>query len=177
MSFPSIEAKKITVAVWDQRAMVVDGSRKENFVGYMRSASGIPYPMGTQSGRPFITEISRSIVDGFRSNGVDVYEISTTAHTSREEILSMAKRAHNDYFLLIKCDELHADGYMRHKLLYDLKLFVFDSNGEQLYYRSYKGKDDMLRGGGFRKYMPATVIALFEQTISDTDFLRTLAIK
>jgi hypothetical protein len=49
------------VAVLDKRGVVTDKSQEPNFVGYIRSATGIAYPIRTGSGNPFADDVTLTI--------------------------------------------------------------------------------------------------------------------
>lgn len=47
----------------DHREAVIDGSRKPDFVGYMRSNVGIAYPIGTESKNSLMLDLNNNIVN------------------------------------------------------------------------------------------------------------------
>ena len=65
---PSL-SEHISIATWDQREQILNGARKIDFVGYMRSGAGIAYPMGTSSEKPFADVVSSSVAASFTKKG------------------------------------------------------------------------------------------------------------
>ena len=163
----NITTPSIAIAIWDQRPQVVDGSRKSNFVGYMRAGVGIAYPMGTKSGAPFVNEISQEIVQAFNKSDIKSTIVKTLADESYNNILKNLIQQNANKLILIKCIELHTDGYARHALLYNLDVYIYNSTGVEIVKKNFSGKNDVIRGN-YKRAMPGTLSELLEEVFDDT---------
>ncbi len=158
----------ISLAVWDQRVQVTDGSRKPDFVGYLRSGAGIAYPMRTRSGKPFVNDMSATIASALKESGSKVVVVETKFNDSRSMIVNRLKEHNAPQLLLLKCNEYHTDGYGAQALIYDIDVIVLDINGNILKERKFSGRK-LLGGNGFwgagkyKTYMPAGLKNLVEE--------------
>ena len=179
-NFTEISNKNISIAVWDQREQVRSGNRKRNFVGYMRTAIGIAYPMGTFSGRPLADDITRSIVRSFQNKGCTVEVIATSNSYTQEQILENFKKSGSAKFILIKMNQYHTDGYGAQSLHYNLQVGVYDRKGNLIKEKNYI--DERKIGGSafwgprrYKKYMPEAFKKLMEKIFSDIEITSALA--
>ncbi|WP_149243257.1 hypothetical protein [Dyadobacter sp. 32] len=174
--------QKISVATWDQREQVVSGSRKPDFVGYMRSTTGIAYPMGTTSGKPLADLLSNNISSSLSANGSSASVINTNTAQTASAILSNLKTAGQSRLILINCKQLHTDGYSRRSLLYNLIVSIYASNGTVIRQKTFNGKKPLggnffTGPGKFKKYMPEAFKNLIEEIFNDADIVSALKVK
>jgi hypothetical protein len=150
--------KSLSLSVLDQREMVVDHSRKPDFVGYTRSGVGIAYPMGTQSGKSFAEIIQKVISESLTNKSFTVNNIPTSFNNSVDEIKNKFLSNSNDRLILIKLNKLHSDYYSVTLFYYDVDLNIYDSNGNILISKNFK-KDEKIGGspwgtGKYKYYSP-----------------------
>lgn len=154
INLPQIETKNLSIAVWDQRVQLLKGKRKPDFVGYLRSGAGIAYPMGTVSGNDFAEDIACDIASSFKNNGVNCIVIKTNYQESKNVILSNFKKTNNDKLILIKCNQLHTDGYTKENLIYELVVYIYDKDGSLITQKLFSGEKALGSGLDYQKYMP-----------------------
>lgn len=171
---PQLETKNLSIAVWDQRKLVLNGSRKADFVGYLRSGAGIAYPMGTLSGKPFTDEIAINISSSFKRNGLIAFAINTTFNDNESTILNNLKKNSCDKLILIKCNQLHSDGYERKILLYNLQVSIYDKEGTQIERKSFNGEKYLGRGMKYKTYIPIGMKELIEEIFNDPSIKNAL---
>lgn len=174
LSVPSVKAKNISIAVWDQREQVISGNRKPNFVGYTRSGAGIAYPMGTESGKAFADDIALDISSSYQKNGTNANMIPTSFKESEKSILSKLKDRNSDKLILMKMNELHTDGYMGFDLFYDLQSSVYKSSGELLEQISFTGTMPLGKVKHYKTNLPNGLQELLEQIFNDPEILEAL---
>jgi hypothetical protein len=169
----NITTPSIAIATWDQRPKVIDGSRKSNFVGYMRSGVGIAFPMGTKSGTPFVNEISQEILQTLKKSGIKSTIVKTSPDERYNNILNNLIQQNANKLILIKCIELHTDGYAKHALLYNLDVYIYNSTGEEIVKKNFSGKNDVTRGN-YKRAMPGTLSELLEEVFNDSNIRSAL---
>ena len=174
INLPQVTVKSLSIAVWDQREQVIKGSRKPDFVGYMRSGAGIAYPMGTESGKTFADDIALDISSSYQKNGFKANIIPTSFQESENTILSNLKNSNSDKLILIKMNKLHTDGYTGFDLFYDLQSSVYKSSGELLRQKSFKGTKPLGKGSQYKTNLPNGLKELLEEVFNDQEILAAL---
>jgi hypothetical protein len=134
------------VATHDQREEVLDGSRKEDYVGYFRSTVAIAYPIGTVSGKNFSDDFSVSIVSSLIESGYRAQYVLARASDSKETILSNLMVSTCDRLLLFtitkwRTDSKPIDMMYGTDFIWDLQVEVFNKEGELLASNSTEGID------------------------------------
>jgi hypothetical protein len=172
----------ISLAIWDQRVQVTDGSRKPDFVGYMRSGAGIAYPLQTKSGKSFSNDISYSIASSLKESGSKVIVVGTKSDDSRSMIVNKLKESKSSILLLLKCNEYHTDGFGAQGLNYDIDVIVLDKEGNIIKERKFSGKKalggNVFWGAGkYKTYMPAAFKNVIEEIFNDQELNGTLVAK
>ena len=179
MNLSEIKSEKISISLLDHREAVVDGSRKPDFVGYMRSNVGIAYPIGTESKNEFIFDLSSNIKNSLNRFNIEVVNIETKWSDSEQDVKSKLFTTNTNKKLLLVFDELHTDGYAIQVLHYKIGFFVYDSNNELIKYKVFEA-DRKLGGtvawgaGPYKKYMPEAITKLFEDMFNDTEILNAI---
>lgn len=179
MNLSEIKTKSISLALLDQREAVIDGSRKPDFVGYMRSNVGIAFPIGTESKNNFMSDLSSDIENSLSRFGVNVNNI-VTSHTEKEsEVKSKLLSTDDNKKIFFVFDELHTDGMAIQVLHYKINVFVYDKNNELLKYKVF---DDTRKLGGnvafgagpYKRYMPEAIVKLFEEILNNEEILNSI---
>ncbi len=179
MNLSEVKTKKVSLALLDQREAVIDGSRKPDFVGYMRSNVGIAYPIGTESKNSFMNDLSSDIVNSFSRFGVKANNI-ITSHTEKEdEVRSKIFSTEDDKKILFVFDELHTDGMAIQVLHYRINVFIYDKNNELLKYKIFEetkklGGNIAFGAGPYKRYMPEAIVKLFEEIFIDEEILNAI---
>jgi len=179
MNLSEIKTKNISLALLDQREAVVDGSRKPDFVGYMRSGVGIAWPIGTESKNNFMADLSSNIVNSLLRFDINANNI-VTAYTENEyDVKSKLFTTKDDKKLLFVFDELHTDGYAIQLLHYKINVFIYDKNNELLKHEVYDAQRKLggtvaWGAGSYKKYMPEAIVKLFEEILNDEEILKAI---
>jgi|GEM_PF-595123 len=176
IDLPQINTKSLSIAVWDQREQVIKGSRKPDFVGYMRSGAGIAYPMGTLSGKAFAEDIALNIYSSFNKNEINVSVINTSYKENENNVLRNLVSSSNDKLILLKCNQLHTDGYNSQALQYNLKILIYDKNGKLINQKSFIGTKEFARRGSYKVYMPNGLNELIKEIFNDKTVFNALNI-
>jgi hypothetical protein len=134
------------VATHDQREEVLDGSRKEDYVGYFRSTVAIAYPIGTVSGKNFSDDFSASVVGSLIGSGYSAQYLLTRAADSKETILANLLASTCDRKLLFtvtkwRTDSKPIDMMYGTDFIWDLQVEIYNKEGELLASNSTEGID------------------------------------
>lgn len=62
-------AKLVEVAVVDERAYILSGSKTADYVGLIRGSYYIPYDVKARSGEPLVQDLQQSIIGGIEQAG------------------------------------------------------------------------------------------------------------
>ena len=163
----------VAVVVHDQREMVVDGSRKPDFVGYTRSAAGIAYPMGTTNGETFARVITSAIATSLEKNGFSVIKVYCTPTDDFDVVLDRLSQSHCDKLVLIKLNMLHSDFYAQTIFYSDVDINIFDKNSAFLFEKHFDQQrtigGNAWGTGNYKEYCPAYLSELIEGWFNDPD--------
>jgi len=134
------------VAVLDRREVITKQNQKPTFVGYIRSAVGIAYPIGTKSGNTFSDDIAYTISQALQKSGAKVTEVPTNFSMDSQQVIEKLKSSNADKLILVILDEWRSDTRPWHtkvatEMLWDLKLQIFDINGTIVGENKNNGRD------------------------------------
>ncbi len=174
-----IKTKNIDLALLDHREAVTDGSRKPDFVGYMRSNVGIAYPIGTESKNSLMLDLTNNIVNSLNRYDIKVNSLSTKWEEDEKEVKSQLLNLSGDKKIFIVFDQLNTDGYMIQFLYYKINLYIYDKDGTLLKYKSIDGKEKLggnvaFGAGAYKTYMPEAMTKLFEDIFKDKEVIELL---
>ncbi|MBE0391300.1 hypothetical protein [Flavobacterium sp. PL002] len=174
-----IKNKNIDLALLDHREAVIDGSRKPDFVGYMRSNVGIAFPMGTQSKNNFMYDLSNNIVNSLKRFDIVVTNLDTKWQDEEQSVKTQLLSLNGDKKVLLVFDQLNTDGYMIQFLYYKINMYVYDKNGVLLKYKAIDGKEKLggnvaFGAGSYKTYMPDAISKLFEDIFKDQEILELI---
>lgn len=125
-----------SIATHDQRPVILDGSRTEDFVGYIRSTAGVAGPVSTASGNNFSHNFSTTIAKSLSNPSQNPIVVETTSGKSRSTIISEMKRTKSDRFILVTIYKWRSDSKippftrMRTDFLWDVLLEVHNESGK-----------------------------------------------
>jgi len=135
-----------SVATHDQREVVLDGSRDEKFVGYMRSGFAIAYPIGTKSGENFSDEFSNVIKNSLNESSSQTKIIKTNYTDSKQKIFNHLVDSQSDRLLLFTITKWRTDSKPNGMLygtevIWNITLEIFDNMGTLLASNQIEGMD------------------------------------
>ena len=122
--------KTLILSVEDLRPYVLNGKKKPSFVGVQRGGFGNPFDVTTSSGKPMTEDMSAAIVMGLMDVGYRVVNVR-----EKPEIVNLVNSAVKEdatRIVVLKVYDWKSDIYMGLTLHCDLRLSVFDVNGELL---------------------------------------------
>jgi len=174
-----IKTKNIDLALLDHREAVIDGSRKPDFTGYMRSSVGIAYPIGTGSKNSLMLDLSNNIVNSLARFDIKVTSLPTKWEQDEKTVKSELISLKGDKKILLVFDQLNTDGYAIQFLQYKINLYIYDKDGTLLKYKSIDGKEKLggnvaFGAGAYKTYMPEGMAKLFEDIFKDKEILALL---
>src|SRR6056297_437957 len=160
------------IAVYDQREMVLDGSRKPDFVGYMRSTAGIAYPMGTKSGENLTDDMSMSIAKSFKNKGYNTEVIETLPVDEKGALKTKLQDTGADKLLMLTLKKYHTDCYGVTRLMYDVKAEIMNSKGDIVTEKNFSdeynvGGNAFWGPGDFKTYIPEHFKQFLDTMLND----------
>ena len=150
--------KSIALAVYDQREMIISGSRKPDFVGYQMSDIGVAWPMGTKSGKNYADVIEEVISQSYKAKGYTVTLFPTTYKESYSDIKARLMKSTTDRRMIIKVNKLQIILIVATMMEIDVDIEVFDQSGNVLVTRNFHKNEKIandLLGTNYPKYAPA----------------------
>jgi len=142
---------KLAVATLDQRSYVKNGDKKPNFVGLQRGGYGIPFDVSTVSGRPLAEDMTTTLVQSLKKQGVDAIAVPTEVISSIESISSNLLESKADRSLLLILREWKSDTKQRTALEFDITLMILNDLGKVLAEETLNGRNNL---GGAAKFNP-----------------------
>ena len=142
-----------SIATYDQRLAVVDGSRNEEFVGYVRSQAWIAYPIDTKSEENFSDEFSTVIKNSMNESSDSIQIIQTSYSDSKQKILNRLIDSNSDRLLLFTLTKWETDSKPPHpgkivwmantrtSVLWDILLEIYTKDGELIASNKTEGLD------------------------------------
>jgi hypothetical protein len=150
-AWPSLSyssAKKITIAVHDQRTYVLDGRKSENYVGMFRAGFGNPWDVITENKEPLSNIMANNICGGLNNSGIKAGKVLTKYTDSKSSILNtMATTSKNsDRLIILTILEWYTDTYRNSTLLAHLMVEVYDGGKNNI--SKYEFKEERNLGYG-----------------------------
>lgn len=178
----------ITVAVTthDQRQYILSGESTPDYVGLNRGgASAVPFKpqsVTTESGKPLAEDITTSICNSLAAKGFRAVAVNVMPSEDKNKILGKMKESKGDRLLLLTLYEWQSDTYNNTGLFYNMKLEVFDINGNKLTEKIMKGEDNISRGDytsllaidEMKKVIPKVFKDKIEVLLNNKDVVETL---
>jgi hypothetical protein len=131
------------MAVLDVRPDVVNGERKETFVGFTRSLYGIPYPAHTPSKKPLAQDLANLVTRALKLGGTTVQSITASPFQGREGAVKALQASGAERLILIEIRDWWSDTLVHTDLHYDLALTVLNQQGQELGSTSVGGHDEL----------------------------------
>lgn len=144
-----------------------------------RGGWGNPFNVTTASGKPLAEDITTSICNSLSSKGFKAVAVSVSYSDSRDKIMEKMREAQSERLLLLTLNEWYSDTYTNTGLSYDVKIEVFDTNGNRLAEKRTKGDDNL--GGDFwnppahaKEAIPKAFKEKLEALLNNEEILKTL---
>lgn len=179
MDLFDIKTTNIDLALLDHRKEVTSGSKKPDFVGYMRSNVGIAYTIKTKSKNDFVVDLSNNIVNTLARFDIKVTNVKTKYQDDENTLKQELLKLNGSKKILFVIHKLHTDGYGIQILKYNLELYIYDKDGKLLKYKAFD-RDKKIGGnvafgaGSYKTYMPEAVSKLFEDILKDNEILEII---
>lgn len=142
-----------SITTHDQRLAVIDSSRNEEFVGYLRSQAWIAYPIDTKSGENFSDEFSTVIKNSMNESSNSIQIIQSSYSDSKQKILNSLIDSNSDRLLLFTLTKWETDSKppspgklvwmanTRTSVLWDILLEIYTKDGELIASSKTEGLD------------------------------------
>ncbi len=174
-----IKENSIDLAFLDHRDVVVTGKKQPTFVGYMRSATGIPWSINTKGNSEFIDDLANGMIKSFTLQNIKATKIQTKWEDSEDSVKSSLFLLSGNKKIFFVIHEFHTDGYGKQTLLYNINLFIYNKVGMLLRNKSIKGETKLggsaiLGAGDYKNYAPALVSDFFNKIINDPEILTAI---
>jgi hypothetical protein len=134
----------MAVTVLDARPDVVNGRRKETFIGLTRTFYGLPLPYHTRSKKPFAQDLAALLSQSLQQ---ETKIIVASPAAGRQAALEALGKSGAERLILLEIRDWWSDTLFKTDLHYDLLLTILDAQGRELGSSSAKG-DDGLGGHG-----------------------------
>ncbi|MBF0098033.1 MAG: hypothetical protein HQM04_03465 [Magnetococcales bacterium] len=123
---PQVQSKgNMNLEVLDQRPYVLDGTKKNTYIGHYRAGFGNPWDVKTSSGNPFAEEMRQSLI---------------------RELLQVGFSSKNnpaDSTLRVVILEWNMDTYINATLWYDLNVLILDPAGSIIHQQKIAKKQSI----------------------------------
>lgn len=133
----------MAMAVLDARPDVVNGERKETFVGFSRSLYGIPYPAHTQSKKPFAQDLSNLVNRALKLGKTPAEAVVVSPFTGRQAAVEALRKTGAERLILVEIRDWWSDTLVHTDLHYDLALTIMNAQGQELGSTSAVGHDEL----------------------------------
>jgi hypothetical protein len=137
------QGRRVAAAAWDQRAYVLSGHKRPNFVGLQRNRWGIPFDVGTASKQPLATEMTGSLVQSLAAAGFGAEPATVPPRGSENDAVQALLRGKTSRALLLRVDNWRSDTYNNPAVYYDLTLSVYGDDGRRLAAKTLRGRDNL----------------------------------
>jgi len=143
LNFTATGSSSIVLAVHDQRTEVLGTNKSTDFVGYMRSGVGIPYNIGTKSGKPLADDIAEDVAKGLTKRGFRVTTMQAQPSESHEQVVQKMKAMNAGMPVILHLTAWHSDAYQAVWFNFNLILQVYDASGKFLGQKVLEGKENV----------------------------------
>ena len=138
---------KVAVATHDQRNYVITGDKQPDFVGLQRGGFGNPFNITTVSGNALAQDFTEAICRSLSSKGFHTTPVIVNYSETGYTVLADLKKSGASRLIRLTLNEWKSDTYTNTALIYNVKLEIFDENGNSIAQNSINGRDNL--GGDF----------------------------
>jgi hypothetical protein len=171
----------VSVAVHDQRAYVLSGDKRPDYVGLVRGGFGNPFFRSTLSGRPLADDMTAVIATSLAKRGYKTVSVNVSHSDRAAAVLDALKAVGTDRMLLLRVNEWKSDlnPYNDVTLFYSMQLALYDHDGKILAEKKIEGRESL--GGDVwgpaayaRKAAPEAFKKKIEELLSGPDIAKAL---
>jgi len=150
-AWPSLSyssAKKVTIAVHDQRNYVIKGQKSESYAGMLRGGYGNPWNVNTENNESLSDVMANNICSGLNNAGIKASKVLTKYTDSKSSILNtmVTTSKDNDRLIILTILDWYTDTYKDTTLYAHLVVEVYD--GEKNNISKYEFKEERNLGYG-----------------------------
>lgn len=135
--------KTVSVATYDRRDYVVDGSKTPAFTGTQRGGFGNPFDVSTGSGKALAEDMTAVMSASLAKSGFNAVPVTVLHSDDQAIVMEKLKKSGGESLLLLTLKEWKSDTYTNVGLTYDVTLKVFDRGGSPVAEKSLKGEDNL----------------------------------
>jgi hypothetical protein len=147
----------VALAVLDSRTDVLNGERRESFSGFSRSLYGIPYPDHVPRKKPLADHIADHLERAFQIGAAPVEIIKVSPFKGSVGAIEQLRSSGAARLALLEIRDWWSDTLVHTDLHHDLKLTIFNREGEELGSATSIGHDELGKSNrpGRRDFMTA----------------------
>ncbi len=133
----------VAVAVLDARPDIVNGRRRETFIGFTRTLYGVPVPAQNRTGQTFALDLAQHVTRSLEAGGTPAQTIAASPSGGRQGAVQALQASGAERLVLIEIRDWWKDSLIRTDLHYDLQLSVLDAQGQVLGWSTVTGEDTL----------------------------------
>jgi len=131
----------MALAVLDARPDIVNGRRKETFIGFTRTFYGLPFPYHTRSKKPFAQDLAALLGQALEQGQTPAKIVVTSPTAGRQAAIEALGKSGAERLILLEIRDWWSDTMLRTDLHYDLQLTILDAQGRELGSSTASGED------------------------------------
>ncbi len=128
------------LAVVEDRADILSGDRKGDFVGVQRATLGNAFGVSTVSGNTLVEDFSETLEIALTKSGFDVTVLEGISNENADTAIAAVGKDRN---VMLKVSDWRTDIYMNMTLFYDLTLSVLSGDGAVLASTQSQGEEKL----------------------------------
>jgi len=136
-------AGPMALTVLDARPDVVNGRRKETFLGFGRTFYGLPFPYHTRSKKPFAQDLAALLSQALKQGQTPAKVVVASPAAGHQAAIEPLGKSGAERLILLEIRDWWSDTLFRTDLHYDLLLTIFDAQGRELASSSASGEDGL----------------------------------
>lgn len=140
-SFDLASKNSVAVSVVDLRPYILSGNKTPNFVGLMRGGFGNPFDIATDSDRALADDITSSIVQSMKKDGVPATGVTVPPGSDKTTARGLLLAANAQRFALLAIREWKTDSYLNTELIFDMSLEILRKDGVTIGGKALKGRE------------------------------------
>lgn len=158
----------MALAVLDARPDVVNGRRKETFIGFTRTFYGLPFPYHTRSKKPFAQDLAALLSQALKQGQIPAKVVVASPAAGRQAAIEALGKSGAERLILLEIRDWWSDTMLRTDLHYDLLLTILDAQGRELGSSSASGEDGLGgHGAGQQRLIDDATRRILESLFAD----------
>jgi hypothetical protein len=163
----------MTLAVLDARPDVVNGERKETFIGLTRSLYGIPFQYHTRSKKPFAQDLSDLVSRALKQGKTPAEVIVVSPFKGRQAAIDALRKSGAERLILLEIRDWWSDTLIHTDLHYDLLLTILNAQGQGLGSNVATGHEEL--GKGQQRLLAAATNRILETLFTGETVIASFA--